>query len=486
MLNGNIFRKDQPDSTAQKTDRKTSTTSGLINANALQRAIKNPQLLTPSMVNQLQRTHGNQFVCRLIQRQETDDHEESHHKLSEGDPLPDFASMMKERSLDHISPEMVIDMALANLDDSKFQQQVWDNVQAETPSNKPKPTKADLKQGIEMMRKTVRKWIEYQSVAGVVDPLLDILGKSTPAHRIKKEAQRLLLPLVKQYALKHLSHMHSHEGRGSMYGGQLNESNRKRFADALKQMPIFTEFVQSAREGESPEVNTDGTEWKDSGNLKEMLDEEKDGTDEPDMGRFEQMAENVDRFYKQLVQKSILAQIKRPKIFVHWRKETGDNALRAYYKQNTVHLAMDEQEEIMVHEVGHHIEDKLPEEAWQDIKLLLMARHSSTRDSTDKAVGGEEGKFAGNYPETGQYTARAYSDGNSEVMSMTMQFLSQPEKLEALVDSDPIRVAVILRAVRPEDYQKTDALREFDYLLTWTTQGKSNKPIDLFADDETK
>ena len=55
-------------------------------------------------------------------------------------------------------------------------------------------------------------------------------------------------------------------------------------------------------------------------------------------------------------------------------------------------------------------------------------------------------------PATGLYSARYYEGGSTEVMSMTMEYFSQPAKAQYLLDRDPVQAAIILRAIIPREF----------------------------------
>jgi hypothetical protein len=76
-----------------------------------------------------------------------------------------------------------------------------------------------------------------------------------------------------------------------------------------------------------------------------------------------------------------------------------------------------------------------------------------------------EGRYAGRYV-TGKYTSTAYDDiGNAEIFSQAMEFLSKPANALKLIDGDPQHAAIILRAIRPNEYKALAALRVFDKYL---------------------
>jgi len=141
------------------------------------------------------------------------------------------------------------------------------------------------------------------------------------------------------------------------------------------------------------------------------------------------------------------------------------NARRATH---AVSIAEGEQVATIVHEVGHQIEYHLPVECWRDIHALLRAR--------DRAGGGlvpiypdhpnaelrQEAARDCDMPATGLYSAKAYADGATEVMSMTMEYFCTPDKARDMIDRDPLQAAIILRMLQPTQFRATipSALRE--------------------------
>jgi hypothetical protein len=179
-----------------------------------------------------------------------------------------------------------------------------------------------------------------------------------------------------------------------------------------------------------------------------------------------------------LLEKDVLNKVARPTIKVYpihsvdvdGRAWAAGGGWRAYQSGGEVHLGQDALRQTLVHEVGHHVENNLPRERWQDIQLLLRARHSATPgpntlQSISPAMSTEP-RYKGSYPATGRYTSKAYGgEGATEVMSMTLEYLSEQGNIEATVDSDPQQVAIILRALRPREYQAYSPLRKYDDLL---------------------
>jgi hypothetical protein len=247
-----------------------------------------------------------------------------------------------------------------------------------------------------------------------------------------------------------------------------------KFATAIKSMPGFKALLASLKKKGKATANL-ATDWKDKGPLADKI-EEKEVTGVTRVrtdianGKFAQKVNEADAFYRQIVQPDILSTIPRPKIVVHLQNAVDAdpvNGFRAYCSSGEVHVGQNPFRETIVHEIGHHVENFLPQESWQSIQLLLRARHTGAGGGTAVAIGPTtEARYKGTYAATGEYTARAYEGpGATEVMSMTAQFLSEPGKIENTVDKDPQQVAVILRTLRPTEYAGHAALREFDQYI---------------------
>jgi len=113
----------------------------------------------------------------------------------------------------------------------------------------------------------------------------------------------------------------------------------------------------------------------------------------------------------------------------------------------------------IVHEFGHQIEFFLPAEQWLDIQDLLRMRHAagggnliSIYPTHADAALRNEAAFNATMPATGTYSARVYDDGSTEVMSMTLEYFSTPENAERMISNDPLQAAIILRIIKPVEF----------------------------------
>jgi hypothetical protein len=255
------------------------------------------------------------------------------------------------------------------------------------------------------------------------------------------------------------------------------EQQKSAFATALKQMPTVKNLLTTYKAGEMPSAGN--AQWKNGGKLSDSITESKinDAKNEKgsvvrtnvDNGKFKRRTDQADEFIKAMVEPHLLATLDRPKVVVHLKYNSAFrkvNSFRAYQDGNEVHVAQDEDTPVIVHEVGHYLEDQLPSELWHDIRLLMEARHAAAGGGKKaaKGISSSEGGYKGKYLDV--YMAKAYGGrGSTEVMSMTMEYLADPSRIKTLLDKDPQQAAIILRGIRPKEYAATDALRPFDKFL---------------------
>lgn len=254
------------------------------------------------------------------------------------------------------------------------------------------------------------------------------------------------------------------------------------FTLALKQMP----FVQRLYSGKVQENLSKSDKafkrvkgkaaWKGGGSAENKIHVVDDGTrhltrDDREYadGRFAAKVKKADRFMKQMVEPAVLNQVTCPDIRVHLRNKqaiTNPVGFRAFHSQNDVHVAQNEDMSVIVHEMGHHIEDQLPTLAWSDIQLLLQGRNLNKQKASYIYLHSyEEQRYGGDYPATGKYTSKYYEGGATEVTSMSSEYLSHPQKFKTLITNDPQQAAVILRVLRPTEYASIHALNAFNNYL---------------------
>lgn len=268
----------------------------------------------------------------------------------------------------------------------------------------------------------------------------------------------------------------------------LTKSQKKAFAAALKSMPTIQYLLEKHKSKETP---ISIAQWANGGFLSDNITESTkndktpptDGTVNPrtdiDNGKFKRRVDDADQYVRTLVEPHLLAEIPRPGIIVHLKYSGGlhksVNTFRAFQSGHEVNVAQDEGTPTIVHEVGHYLEDNLPSELWHDIHIMLRARHLASVQKSGKEYGkvghGEsgmrgEGRYRGDYAATGKYTSSAYGGaGSTEMTSMTMEFLADPDRVKTMIEQDPQQTAIILRGLRPREYAQTQALRAFDQYI---------------------
>ena len=265
---------------------------------------------------------------------------------------------------------------------------------------------------------------------------------------------------------------------------------KAQFAAALKGLPGLKELIADikanaakGRLGASAPKMVIGEKestWQDGGKLVDKIVKEPAGATEAvavdtdaELTAMKEKVQKADNFYRSLVERDVLGKIARPTIVYHLVSafdrvgasvdSNGKSAYVANQAGTKVNVGQGVFPHIVVHEVGHYIEDNLPRSAWLDIELLLRARHDEGGGGA--LVAGPGGaRQRGSYPATGDYTSRAYTTG-TEVTSMTLENLSQAGNIDNLIDQDPQQVAVVIRSLRPGAYAAYQPLRAFDKLL---------------------
>ncbi len=129
--------------------------------------------------------------------------------------------------------------------------------------------------------------------------------------------------------------------------------------------------------------------------------------------------------------------------------------------QNKVRLSVTDSTPTVVHELGHQVEFYLPIVEWVNIQQILHDR-CTKNTLIDIYENGQEAAFAaimsgfaaiwtGNNT---KYGSKIYADGDTEVMSMSVECFSTPANARLLIRYDPLLAATILRAIRPLDVAK--------------------------------
>jgi Domain of unknown function (DUF4157) len=287
----------------------------------------------------------------------------------------------------------------------------------------------------------------------------------------------------------------------------LPDSEKVKFAQALKAMPTVKLLLYRedpldgifGPKANSPKPRSQSSEWKDGGLLTQKIIVKPKNpsaktnvrTDIDDGKLLKKIAEG-DGKVKTMTEPEVLSIIDRPAINVyqeHGIEVSPQNGFRAFHDSAGVHIGQDVPTSIVVHEVGHHIEDNLKPEVFHDIVLLRDARHKDAGGGVSipaQPMSNEEA-YKGAYPATGQYTSKNYGAGApTEVLSMTAEKLSDTQSALAMINSDPLQTAIILRGLSPKEYAATAELRAFDIYLPRApgdapNVAKSSVPLDLFA-----
>ena len=180
-----------------------------------------------------------------------------------------------------------------------------------------------------------------------------------------------------------------------------------------------------------------------------------------------------------LVEPGRLALAGQPVIFVHLAKDrtllekiqSGDfsqaKKMRAYSEsyEKAIHIDNTDPIKTIVHEVGHQLENQLPTELWLDIHRMIRGRHQQSvnqdgknelesiyPDHDNKEVR-KEPRFRATMPATGGYSAKSYDGpGATEVLSMSMEYLSEPATAKKLIENDPLQAAIVLRGIALSEF----------------------------------
>ena len=264
--------------------------------------------------------------------------------------------------------------------------------------------------------------------------------------------------------------------RKTIESSNVSPMDLPKFAKSLKQLPFVKLLYEGkiiGQKGASAKKGSKGArvraDWKTGGSVQQKIREVDDGISwvtrdrrEIDNGNFRKKVEQADLFIRRLVEPAVLGSLPPPGVAVHLRNASGPTlpwGFRAFQSNREIHVAQNEPLEVIVHEIGHYVENNLPMGKWADIQLLLHARQGGQQAAgyiyplkTWKTV--EEQRFEGSYPATGAYTSRYYESGHTEVMSMSVQYLADPAKFRTLIEKDPQQAAIILRLLRPTEFNQ--------------------------------
>lgn len=136
-----------------------------------------------------------------------------------------------------------------------------------------------------------------------------------------------------------------------------------------------------------------------------------------------------------------------------------------------VNVGLDEKIQLIMHEMGHLIEDNMGTKEWLDIQSLLHMRHANAAPDNrlshvyTKGFGKlvsfafpsqarNEPAYQAEMPATGPYSAKYYDSGSTEVMSVTIEHFGNRENARNLIENDPLQAAIILRIIQPEQFHQ--------------------------------
>jgi hypothetical protein len=136
--------------------------------------------------------------------------------------------------------------------------------------------------------------------------------------------------------------------------------------------------------------------------------------------------------------------------------------MRAFSESHELAIHLDAADSVatIVHEIGHQMENQMSTDLWLDLQRLLHGRHQTAvaAHQPNQLVRIYEGNdqevaYRAEMPATGPYSAKAYDGpGATEVMSMSMEFLSQPGTTKRLIACDPLQAAIVLRRIAQQDF----------------------------------
>ncbi len=271
-----------------------------------------------------------------------------------------------------------------------------------------------------------------------------------------------------------------------------DESDQKQWVKALKKLPFVKELLKNTGNLRRPDDRS--SFWKNGGSLQDPDNITIDTNSLPperqvrkgieDRSIYETIA-RADRFIKNAVAQPFLWELNKPRVTIKTMYSSADSKSdyikkgslfqgkdqiwRAEQDGDTIFIAQDENSPIVVHEVGHYVENHVSGFVWRDVHKLMAERHAVAGGGglalKGPLFGSTEGRYGGEYPATGKYTSKVYTSGSTEVVSMTLEFLSRPSDAKRMIERDPQQTALVLRGLNPAEYARCDDLRPFDKYL---------------------
>jgi hypothetical protein len=161
-----------------------------------------------------------------------------------------------------------------------------------------------------------------------------------------------------------------------------------------------------------------------------------------------------------LTELAVLSRLPMPTFLVAKSKAAKDVNVRASTESLGVRITVDQNNDlsVCVHEFGHVIENYAPVGLWLDLQRLLHARHATAGDNTLEQIPRhpKEACYRAAMPAYPHYSAKVYGGwGATEVVSTTVELLSQPAGAKRLLKDDPQVAAIVLRWLSPADFIRT-------------------------------
>ncbi|MEU4835643.1 hypothetical protein [Streptosporangium sp. NPDC023615] len=134
---------------------------------------------------------------------------------------------------------------------------------------------------------------------------------------------------------------------------------------------------------------------------------------------------------------------------------------------NKVRLSVMDDIPTVVHEIGHQVEFYLPAIEWTRLHQIIRTRMTSptlvniypeSKKIEPAFDVGAMPAFEAYYAKPTEqragryYPAKLYTSGDTELLSMTVQFFSRPDTATLMIRHDPVLAATVLRAIRPDDF----------------------------------
>lgn len=164
----------------------------------------------------------------------------------------------------------------------------------------------------------------------------------------------------------------------------------------------------------------------------------------PDSRHVKKVQEAWNRIRK-IVHPDVLEKVGPCKVKVH-----KNPMFRAHYSNREVHIASFESIPIIMHEFGHHLEDKGGLEPWIKVQRLLHERAAAGGGlKSITMLTPSELRYAADMPVTGHYSAKYYEHGSTEVMSMALEYFADPKSAAKLYMKDPEMFAAVLGSLNP-------------------------------------